>query len=199
MPIRSCYPHLAVHHDRPILASSLDRRRGREELSRKGRRSSYEEGVHDFGYCPLRPSEGFRQTGRLAHSRSFPSSGVSAANPAAAAGAVPFADPLRNAPVRVSYDPAASDQPRATQSRRIRHMLRPRGNSQEAPDASSTCGTCGTARQKPGRVIVRYFCHWPWCCNEGRPCPRPLSHRSTLQRGGDGATTREVARGSGHC
>jgi hypothetical protein len=24
--------------------------------------------VHDFGYLPLRPSEGCRQTGRLAHS-----------------------------------------------------------------------------------------------------------------------------------
>jgi hypothetical protein len=63
MPIRSRYPYFAVHHDRPISASSLDRRRGREKLSRKERRSLYEEGVHDFEYCPLRPSEGFRQTG----------------------------------------------------------------------------------------------------------------------------------------
>jgi hypothetical protein len=94
MPIRSRYPHFAVHHDRPISASSLDRRRGREKLSREERRSSYEEGVHDFGYCPLRPSEGFRQTGRLARSRSLPSSGISAANPAA--GAVQLADPARD-------------------------------------------------------------------------------------------------------
>jgi hypothetical protein len=76
LPIRSHYPHFAVHLDRPISASSLDRRRGREKLSRKEQWSSYEEGVHDFGYCPLRPSEGFRQTGRLAVSRSFPSSDV---------------------------------------------------------------------------------------------------------------------------
>jgi hypothetical protein len=48
--------------------------------------------------------------GRLAHSRPFPSSGVSAANPAAT---VPLAEPPRNAPARVSYNPAASDQPRA--------------------------------------------------------------------------------------
>jgi hypothetical protein len=27
--------------------------------------------VHDFGYCPLRPSEGFSQTSRLAHSSLF--------------------------------------------------------------------------------------------------------------------------------
>jgi hypothetical protein len=31
--------------------------------------------------------------------------------------------------MRVSYDPAASNQPRATQARRIRHVLRQRGNS----------------------------------------------------------------------
>jgi hypothetical protein len=65
--------------------------------------------VHDFGYCPLRPSEGFKQTGRLAYSRPYLSSGISAANPAATAGAVPLADPLRNTPGRVSYDPATSD------------------------------------------------------------------------------------------
>ena len=35
MPIRSHYPHFAVYLDRPISASSLDRRRGREKLSRK--------------------------------------------------------------------------------------------------------------------------------------------------------------------
>ena len=44
-------------------------------------------------------------SGRLAHSIS--SSGVSAANPAAAAGAVPLADPPRNLPD--SCDSAASD------------------------------------------------------------------------------------------
>jgi hypothetical protein len=51
---------------------------------------------------------------------------------------------------------------------------------QEAPDASSTCGTWGSARQKPDRVIVRHFCDWPSCCNEGRPCPRPLGLWSAL-------------------
>ena len=36
--------HFAVHHDRPISVLSLDRRRRREKLSRKERRSSYDEG-----------------------------------------------------------------------------------------------------------------------------------------------------------
>jgi hypothetical protein len=44
IPIRSRYPHFAIHHDRPISVLSLDRWRGREKLSRKERRSSYEEG-----------------------------------------------------------------------------------------------------------------------------------------------------------
>ncbi|PMD14336.1 hypothetical protein NA56DRAFT_711164 [Hyaloscypha hepaticicola] len=65
MLIRSRYPHFAVHLDRPISVSSLDR---------------CTRAVHDFGYCPLRLSEA---SGRLANSRSFPLSGVSAANPAA--------------------------------------------------------------------------------------------------------------------
>lgn len=52
---------------------------------------------------------------------------------------------------------------------------------QEAPNASSTCGTQGTARQKQGRAVVRHFCDWLLCCNEGRPCPRRLSLRSALQ------------------
>lgn len=86
--------HFAMHYDRPISVSSLDHRRGRKKLSMKERRSSHKEGVHDFGYCPLRPSEGFRQTGKLAHSRSFPSSGISATNPAASA--VQLANPSRN-------------------------------------------------------------------------------------------------------
>jgi hypothetical protein len=139
-----------------------------------------------------------KASGRLAHSRSFPSSGVSAANPSAAAGAVPLADPPRNAPARASYDPAASNQPRATQSRRIRHVLRQGGTHQDAPNASFTCSTWGTARQKPGRVILRHFCDWPVYCNEGRPCPRRLSlPERAVGRGGDCATTRQIARGSG--
>jgi hypothetical protein len=46
---------------------------------------------------------------RLAHSRSFLLSDVSATSRAAAAGTVPLADPPINAYASVSYDPAASD------------------------------------------------------------------------------------------
>jgi hypothetical protein len=106
-------------------------------------------GLHDFGYCPLRPSEGFRQTGRLAHSRSFPSSGVSAANPVA--GAVQLADPQQifqgNAPGRalvMILPPRLSLGPRNQDEY---DMCCGKGETrQEAPDASSTCGTWGTAR-----------------------------------------------------
>ena len=52
---------------------------------------------------------------------------------------------------------------------------------QEAPNASSACGTWGIARQRPGRVVVRHFCDWLLCCNEGRPYLRHLYFRSALQ------------------
>lgn len=46
---------------------------------------------------------------RLAHSTSFPLSGVSAATFAAASDAVPLANPPVNVPVRDSHDSATSD------------------------------------------------------------------------------------------
>jgi hypothetical protein len=52
---------------------------------------------------------------------------------------------------------------------------------EDAPNTSFTYSTWGTARQKTGRVVLRHFCDWLLCCNEGRPCPRYLSLRSTLQ------------------
>jgi hypothetical protein len=59
---------------------------------------------------------------RLVRSRSFPLSGVSAANPVS--GAVQLVNPPRNAPSRVLYDSVASNQPRAIQLRRMRYVLR---------------------------------------------------------------------------
>lgn len=46
-------------------------------------------------------------------------------------------------------------------------LAKPRMIMQEAPNALSTYGTWGTARQKPGRVVLRHFCNWLLCCNEG--------------------------------
>jgi hypothetical protein len=141
--------------------------------------------VHDFGYCPLRPSEGFRQTGRLAHSRPFPSSASQLPNPVA--GAVQLAryhsQILQgNAPGRglvMILPPQISPGPRNQDGY---DMCCGKGEThQDAPKASFTCGTWGTARQKPGRVVVRHFCDWPLCCNEGRLCPRRLSLQSALQ------------------
>ena len=72
-----------------------------------------------------------KTSGRLAHSRSFLLSSISVVNPAAAAGAVSLVNSSRNVSVRVSYDPAASDQSRAAQSRQIQHVLQQGGNSSE--------------------------------------------------------------------
>jgi hypothetical protein len=196
MPIRSHYPHFAVHHDRPISVSSLDRRRGRENLSRKERRSSYEEGGCMTSDIALsgRP----KASGRLAdwHIRGLsrrPASQLPILQLARSHS--PILQGMLLAESRMILPPRISPGPRNQDEY---DMCCDNGEThQEAPHTSSTCGTWGTARQQPGRVVVRHFCDWLWCCNEGKPCPRLLSLRSTLQRGGDGATTRQIARGSG--
>jgi hypothetical protein len=144
LPIRGYHLHFAVHHDRPISLSFLDRWRGREQLSKEAATIERREEVYDLRYHRIRLSESFRQTctsqvfsssasqltasgkgsrmtsdidlsarpkasGRLAHSRIPPSSGVSAANPAAGArgpSSATSADPS-NAPGRASYGPAS--------------------------------------------------------------------------------------------
>jgi hypothetical protein len=46
---------------------------------------SYKEEVYNFGYCPLRLFKGFKQTSKLAHSKSFLLSSVLATNLVASA------------------------------------------------------------------------------------------------------------------
>jgi len=133
MPIRSRYPHFAAHHDRPISVSSLDRRRGREKLSRKERRSSYKEGgcmTSDIALS-ARP----RASGRLVDwhiLQAFPVARRLSCQFCSWRG--PIGGSSADLPRKCSWqsprdDPAASNQPRATQSGRIRHVLRQGGNS----------------------------------------------------------------------
>jgi hypothetical protein len=73
-----------------------------------------------------------KASGKLAHSRSFPSSGVFSCQSCS------WRSPIGGSSKECAWqsprdDPAASDQPRATQSRRIRHVLRQRGNSPGRP------------------------------------------------------------------
>lgn len=145
-PIRSHYLHFAVYHDRPILVLSLDRRRCQKELSEEGVTIAARAGSHDLGYRSIRPPKGL---GRLAHPRS-------SRRPASQLSSTQLAPPTS----RSSTDP---DQGSSGAS-----------YDQEAADASSTCSVWGTAMQKPGRIVVRHFRHWPLCCSEGRPCPRHL-------------------------
>jgi hypothetical protein len=182
MPIRSYYTHFTVHHDRPISVSSLDRRRGREKL--RGGRSddrSTRGGLHDLGYCPARLSEGFRQTGTFEVFpvvRRLSCKSCSWRGPISRSSADPPSTAMLLAEPRTIMLPRISPGPRNQDEY---DMGCGKGEThQEAPNASPTCGTRGTARQKPGRVVVRHFCDWPLCCNEGRPCPRPLCLRSTL-------------------
>jgi hypothetical protein len=74
------------------------------------------------------------------------------------------------------------------------------GTHQEAPNASFTCSTWGTARQKPGRVVLRHFCDWLCVLQRGQALSTAsLSPERAAVRGGDSATTRQIARGSGRC
>ena len=125
--------HFAVHHDRPISVSSLDRRRGREKLSRKERRSSYKEGgcmTSDIALS-ARP----RASGRLVDwhiLQAFPVARRLSCQFCSWRG--PIGGSSADLPRKCSWqsprdDPAASNQPRATQSGRIRHVLRQGGNS----------------------------------------------------------------------
>jgi hypothetical protein len=54
MPFRGQHLHLAMHHDRPIIVSSLDCRRRREKLRREGLPIAERKGSHDHGYCSIR-------------------------------------------------------------------------------------------------------------------------------------------------
>jgi hypothetical protein len=62
MPIRSNQLHFAVHHDQPISASFLDRRRGREKLNKEAGTIEGREVSYDLEYHRIRPSESFKQT-----------------------------------------------------------------------------------------------------------------------------------------
>jgi hypothetical protein len=100
----------------------------------------------DLGYCPLRLCEGFRQTGTLAHSKSFSSSHLLILQLAWSNWRI-----LQG--MSVLYDPAASNQPRATQLRRIRHVLQQGGNS-------------------PGRSQRIIHMQHPGHCCDRPPCTR---------------------------
>ena len=62
LPNRGHYLHFAVHHDRPISVSILDRWWGREKLSKEAVTIEEREESYILGYHRIRPSEGFKQT-----------------------------------------------------------------------------------------------------------------------------------------
>ena len=139
-----------------------------------------ERGSHDFGYCPIRPSEGSRQTGTF---QVFPVVRCLSFQACSWCAPIGRSSTGPNQGSRgASYDPAASNQPISTQSKRTRMRYGKGEAHQKAAAASSTCGSEGAARPKPGRVIVRHFCDWLLCCNEGRPCPRPLSPERSAEK-----------------
>jgi len=98
LPLRDHYLHFAVHHDRPISVSFLDRWQGHEKLSK-------EAGVFSSLASQL-SCEQLSQSNRHIFSR------------------------CKQCSAGAPYDQEAAD----------------------------TLSTCGAARQKPGRVVVRHHC-----------------------------------------
>ncbi|KAF8847685.1 hypothetical protein BDZ45DRAFT_699003 [Acephala macrosclerotiorum] len=164
-------PSFAIHYNRPISVSFLDRWRGREKPNKEAVMIEGMEESYDLEHHRIRPSEGFRQT---CTSQSFPPSGVSAANPAAG----------------VVRHPAASNlaQIRAIKTNTKRAAARKL--TRKRLDASSTSGA---ARQKPGRVAMRHFSDWLPYCNACRPSPAASqSPRDYGMRIRDSATARQI-------
>jgi hypothetical protein len=133
--------------------------------------------VHDFGFCPLRLSEA---SGRLAYSRSScrPASQLSSVQLVRSNRQI-----LNKSKSRLERSIVRSCCLGSAQGRAIKTNTSvchgQRGAHQEAANASSTCGTWGVARQKPGRVVVRHFCNW-LLCPSVQTSPRHLSLQKAL-------------------
>ncbi|PMD14335.1 hypothetical protein NA56DRAFT_711163 [Hyaloscypha hepaticicola] len=67
---------------------------------------------------------------------------------------------------------------------------------QEAAAASSTCGTWGAARQKPGRVVVRHFCDWLLCTRVDNATTTQITRRFGRCQARKSANARRRERGS---
>lgn len=127
LPLRGHHLHFAVHHDRPISVSFLDRWRGHEKLGKEAGAVEGREESYILGYHLIRLSEGFRQ------------------------------------PCTSQVSSSLASQLSCKQlSQSNRHIFsRYKQCSARAPydqEAAHTSSTCGAARQKPGRVIVRHYC-----------------------------------------
>ena len=104
-----------------------------------------------------------------------------------------------DAPARVSYDPAASNQPRATQSRRIRRVLRQRGNSPGSSQRVIHLQHLGHSWAGARPRGLETFLRLAVLLQQGQALSTASQspERATV-RGGVGAT-RQIARGSGRC
>ena len=103
-----------------------------------------------------------------------------------------------DAPARVSYDPAASNQPRATQSRRIRRVLRQRGNSPGSSQRVIHLQHLGHSWAGARPRGLETFLRLAVLLQQGQALSTASqSPERAAVRGGDGATMRQIARGSG--
>jgi len=102
--------------------------------------------------------------------------------------------------MRVSYNPAASNQPRATQLRRMRYVLRQGGNSPGSSRRVIHLRHLGHSQVEARPRRREAFLRLAIMLQRGQALSTASQspERATV-RGGDGATTRQIARGSGRC
>jgi hypothetical protein len=97
-------------------------------------------------------------------------------------------------------DPTASNQLKATQSRRIRHVLRQRGNSPGSSQRIIHLQHLGHSQAEDRPRRCEAFLRLAIVLQRGEALSTAsLSPGRAAVRGGDGTTTRQIARRSGCC
>jgi hypothetical protein len=173
MPIRNCHPPLRCAPrsvDLNIISRSSATPRktegeGNDDRSKRGGRR-----ISETALSAAR----LQASGRLVYSKSFhrPASQFSSVQLSRSNRQIRFK-------AREEYHTILSPEISSYPRNQDEYEMRPgnRGTHYEAAAASSNCGTWGTARQRPGRVVVRHFCDWSCCYNACRLSPRHLSLR----------------------
>jgi hypothetical protein len=124
MPIRH-HLHFAVHHDRSISVSFLDRQRGHEKLNKEAVTIKRRSRMTSDTTVSAHP----KASGRLAPIPGYSRRPASQLPSVLAQSHRQILSRSKQCSERASHDPAASSQPRAAQSRGIRNVLWQEGNS----------------------------------------------------------------------
>jgi hypothetical protein len=149
MHTRGHHPHCAVHHDRPISVSSLDRRRRREKL-RKEMTIAAREGVAGSRKPFYPPPTCMLQTDLYIPNLSIVRRlSFQACN---------CRDPIGRSDSRSERSIVRSCHLKSAHTRVIKTNTKCAPARETHYEAAAASSICGGTRQKPGRVMARHFC-----------------------------------------